>query len=588
MDIANHIAAQAENERRARWTALLAEAKNPRLDASRAEPAPELTPWENLLPPVPMPKPEVRELYEFIEKNEVGDAELFQRFHTDKFVRDNSRGMWMAFGGMVWSDDILNTAHAAVMDMATMYVEGGKEIYRYYAEKKADIDVKIFETEKKITMLEVGDDDDGDEKRKLRKELSELKEESSRLGKKGMRGKKLMDERARGLRSKRRSASVLDVSAIAGASLGRTGKEFDQQPTLLAFANGVVDLETGRLLRSSPELYLTKASKYPYPGYHCSSPWWDEHLRKIFCGNEELIDYFETVIGYSATGLQVNKDIWCALGPQADNGKSVTFNAIKEVLGEVCTTIKLDVLLEERFRSKGPDPDLMVLDGIRMGIASEANSQVKFSMERIKAITGGDDVRARAMYADSKIISSRVKLFLHTNDIPSISGYDPGFMLRLRIIPFLARFVRDPNEVNLEKHCYPALGKYDVERELRAAYPAIAAWVVRCARKFMLNMNYATPAVVLENTRAYFEEEDNLGKFIEAACACGPNLSCGSAKLWKAFSKWCVDELGISEKHVISNKRMSAELIKRGYDRVRTRPTTIFGGIEPLPEWAKD
>lgn len=583
MDLRKTIQSQVEAERQARWEAIIAEGRNPRLDASRSAPASDLTPWENFIPAPAAILPDQSEMTEYIQKNEVGDAALFQRMHGERFCLDHSRESWLQFSGVIWEDDILRQSHGAVTALADLYDAMSKQIYRYYADKKADVDVKIFDLEREMTRL-VESDADAEAKRKVKNQIETLKDDSALLAKKGQGAKKQYDQRASGLRAKNRSLNVLSMSAIGAGSLGRTGQEFDQHPNLLAFANGVVDLETGRLLRASPGLYLTKASKIEYPGYHAYSAWWDEHLRKIFCGNEVLLDYFETCIGYSATGLQTNKDIWVALGPQADNGKSVTFNAIKYAMGNVATTIKLDVLLEEKNRSKGPDPDLMVLDGIRMGLASEATAGVKFSMERIKAITGGDDVRARAMYADSKIIQTKVKLWLHTNEVPQISGYDPGFMLRLRILPFLARFVRHPADVNLDKHCYPAIGKFEVERELRAAYPAIAAWIVRCARKFMLNMNYSTPPIVLDKTKEYFEEQDIVGEFIASRCQIGSGFQCGSAQIHKSFAAWCKEAQGMSDKQIWSNKRLSGELKKRGYQPVRIRPTTIFGGIQPIAD----
>lgn len=581
MTLQKVIQQQVEAERQARWEAEIADGRHPRLDTSRSGPASALTPWENLIPAPAVAQPDSKELSAYLEKNEVGDAELFQRMHREEFCLDHSRDMWLTFSGVVWKDDVLRQSHRAVAELADLYDAMGKQAYRYYSDKKVDVDVQIHDLEREMVRL-VESDAETETKRKVKNDIETLKDEAAALAKKASAAKKKYDQRAMGLRAKNRSLNVLSMSAIGAGSMGRTGQEFDQHPNLLAFANGVVDLETGRLLRASPGLYLTKISKIEYPGYHAYSAWWDNHLRKIFCGNEVLLDYFETCIGYSATGLQVNKDIWVALGPQADNGKSVTFNAIKLAMGDVATTIKLDVLLEEKNRSKGPDPDLMVLDGIRMGLASEATSGVKFSMERIKAITGGDDVRARAMYADSKIIQTIVKLWLHTNEVPQISGYDPGFMLRLRIIPFLARFVRKAEDVNLAAHCYPALGRFEVERELRAAYPAIAAWIVRCARKFMLNMNYSTPAIVLDKTKEYFEEQDTLGEFIAARCQTGTGCKCGSAQLHKAFAEWCKDTQGMSEKQIWSNKRLSGELKKRGYVPVHTRPTTVFGGIQPV------
>lgn len=298
------------------------------------------------------------------------------------------------------------------------------------------------------------------------------------------------------------------------------------------------------------------------------------------------MDYFEHVIGYSITGLQVNKDFWCALGPRANNGKSVTFNTIKEAVGSVATTIKLDVLLEKDRRGSGPDPDLMVLDGMRLGLASEASDKARFSMEAIKAITGGDDIRARAMYADSKIISSKIKLWLHTNKVPSISGFDPGFMLRLRLVPFLATFTDDPSQVDPAQHIYQALNKVQVDRMLAENMPGILSWLVRCARKFLRHMDYHTPAKVRESTDAYFSELDIIGQFLESACEFAPQYEVHGGTLYAIFKQWCLDELKMSEKQVMGHRSFSQDLRNREKMTVkRLRPSIIWGGIKPNMDW---
>ena len=52
-------------------------------------------------------------------------------------------------------------------------------------------------------------------------------------------------------------------------------------------------------------------------------------------------------IGASINGLLVNKDCYVALGPLANNGKSVTFNTILKAFGNYGDTIAVSVLLEK-------------------------------------------------------------------------------------------------------------------------------------------------------------------------------------------------------------------------------------------------
>lgn len=580
-----YLAVQVEAERYAAWCEAIPH--NSRLDADRQGPAPILEPWANFKQEdkAEAAKPSAKEIFQAIDRNEAGDAELFQRLHGHEYLYDHGLGMWRAFGGVLWEDDRLKEAQRAVVSMADLYELTGIERKRYWDEKAAAKKVELKAAEDACNTAKQ-DNADVETLDSLKGKKDALEAEYNSLRRKGSEAKKLTGDRARALRGVRRSGDVLKMASLGKYSLGRTGEEFDQHPTLLAVGNGVVDLETGRLLRPDPRLYLTMGSKYPYQGLHCHSAWWDDHLRKVFCGDEEMVDYFENVIGYSITGLQVNKDFWCALGPRANNGKSVTFNTIKEAVGSVATTIKLDVLLEKDRRGSGPDPDLMVLDGMRLGLASEASDKARFSMEAIKAITGGDDIRARAMYADSKIISSKIKLWLHTNKVPSISGFDPGFMLRLRLVPFLATFTDDPAQVDPAQHVYQALNKVQVDRLLAENMTGILSWLVRCARKFLRHMDYHTPAKVRESTDAYFSELDIIGQFLESACEFAPQYEVHGGTLYSIFKQWCVDELKMSEKQIMGHRSFSQDLRNREKMTVkRLRPSIIWGGIRPNADW---
>lgn len=587
-DIVGTIQREIAQERQGRWTCALSEGKSPRLNPECAAPAEDHCLWQHLLHSAAAPQEPTREdMAAALERNELGDAELFQRQHEGQYVFDHSCGTWLSFGGVVWEDDVLRCAARDVMELAELYDDFGRRGYAYYAELRAGIEVEIADMTRRMTELETEADSEDlkIDKKRLKMQLADMEAQSATLLRKANAIKKSYEGRATLLRAMKRTEQVLKTAVAGKEGMGRTGKEFDQQPTLLACANGVIDLESGRLLRSAPGLYLTKASQYAYHGLHYENAWWEDHLRKVFCGNEDLLDYFEHCIGYSATGLRVNKDIYVGMGPHGDNGKSITFNAIKRVLGDMATTIKVDVLLEEKHRSRGPDPDLMVLDRLRMGVASEAPASCKFSMDRIKGITGDDDVRARGMYADSKIIESFVKLWLHTNDVPRVVGYDPAFMKRMRILPFMAQFV-PASLADDAAHKYALRGKHEIDRELREAYPAILAWVVRCSRKFFLNMNFTAPSIVLQNTAKYFEDNDLVGKFIKCCCDTGDTCECQSKPLWKAFECWCVEEMGINQKSVISNIMLTKELEKRDiFRRIQMNPYVIWGGLKPNSHW---
>lgn len=582
----NEIRAQVEEERRLVWRLCLERDKGAvkRFDHKRDEPPAGPALWEGLAPPPPPARPSIAELTLACSRNELGDAEIFQRMHAGRFAYDYPAKTWMQYNNVVWVEDVKRNANRSVMDTAELYELAAVETQEVLDEAIAKRDAEVYDLEQKKELAEASGDKNGG--KEIDAEIKRTRGEHGKLIGPLEKKKATLRGRASALRSDKRAVKVLKVSAEGERSLALSGREWDKHPLLFACSNGVVDMETGRLLKPKHTLYLRKCSPYPFIGLHEWHPFWDDHLRKVFCGNEVLIEYFEHCIGYSATGLQYNKDFWCAFGPHADNGKSATFNAILKAMGDHAGTLKVETLLDERNKSSGPDPDLMVVDGLRMGIASEAGDKARFSMERIKAITGGDEVRARGMYADSQIIESSIKLWLHTNSIPRMAGYDPGFLLRLRIIPFLAKFVRGTERPNPDDHRYPAMNQTVFRARIEQAMPYVLSWIMRCAYRFLRSPNYVTPEIVLQYTKDYVNEEDMIGQFIQQCCYVGDKEKSQSKELYKAFVRYMKDEMGMPEKKIISQNALGRDLQKReGIARIQTNPTSVYQGLRPYAEW---
>ena len=567
---------QVDAERHLAWSEALDKDRAGLFDHERPHPPSPVALWEALRRREAEAKPpESADIRKCLDRNELGDAELL-RLLTDDYRYDHARRQWLRWDGSLWAEDTTRSVQAVIMhDVASAYEREADRAAAQYAGK-------ALELQPRIDALSA--DGDGDED--ARRQLSELRAEQSSLRKRAERVRKAFGDRARALRGERRSASVCKVAALGQGSWGMAGDEFDRHPQLLPFRNGVLDLETGRLHRAERGWYLTKGSPWDVPGLNVSDAWWEDHLRKVFCGDEELQDYFERAVGYSCTGLLVNKDLYCALGPLADNGKSVTFNTIARAMGSYCDTISVEVLLEKKKDGGGPDPELMVLDGLRMGVASEASEQARFSTDRLKAITGGDAIRARGLYASSQIIRSTVKLWLHTNDVPQMSGFDPGFHKRLRILPFNAQFV-PAALADVSRHKYPALNKHEVEALQAASWPGVVSWLARCGRKFFADMNFRAPDCVLQTSSTYFEEQDVIGMFLKSCCVVGEDVSrIPTGRLYAAFKAWCAAEANIPEKQIISNKRFSRELQKRPPITVIHRaPSIVWGRLRLNEAW---
>lgn len=571
--LAEHIRHEIEDERKAIWRLTLEKDKGRTLDPDHLLPPDTPALWTAERPkPQARPRPTLHEMHQYCSRNQLGDAELLQLCCNDSMIFDHKRARWLTYDGIRWVEHEVGDSLKEAMTIADLYEGAAAE---QLAKRGEDI-AQAREAER-CKWLESPDSEEA-KRAEYEAELRAKKSNSEKI--------KTLRDRARSIRDAGRAKKVLEIASSGVGSLGVSGKTWDQYPTLMACANGVIDLTTGGLTPASPDMMLRKTSPYPYLGLHLHSTFWEDHLRKVFCGDAALIDYFERVIGYAATGLISHKELYCAYGPTSNNGKSQTFNAIAEAMGQYAGTFKVTVLLEDGQKTAGPDPDFLVLDGLRMAITSEPKRGAKFSAEMLKAVTGDDIIRARGLYSDPIEFKAICKLFLHTNFIPQLRSADRAFERRLRVIPFEAMFTMNPDEEDPARHIYAGLPADVLKRNMAESGPAVLSWIVRCARRFLRDRDLTPPPIVQQWTKEYAEEQDLVGEFIAFCCHTGDSLRVQAKDMYAAFTKFCQQEKSIPDNRIMSLRAFGDDMKQRF--KKHSSNKVFYLGVAPRPEWMPD
>jgi putative DNA primase/helicase len=480
-------------------------------------------------------------------RNQKGDAELFVKLATGKFiydkrhVEDAGKGTWYEFTGNYWEPDVNGNVEA--------YVDRVAERYSQLSFKR--------EADAKTALA--GND----------------KEEANRL--KAMAQK--FRDRAFSLRSMARIKNVLRLAHSGTQSLSMS-EEWDNHSTLFPVANGVVDLKTGKLIDGHPDQYMRNHSDVEYHGLNVPAPTWDDLEQKVFCGNEPLIDYFRrAIVGTCALGYSY-KDLYIAYGPGGDNGKSVLFDTLTGVLGGFATTFPVETLLDSgQIKNAGSaSPEMLKFYGKRCASTSEAEQKHRFSMAKVKQIcSGGDRVSARELYA-KKDVEFRIThtTIVHTNFLPKAAGNDKAFYRRAKILRFGAQFVPPGGSTPIDpgKHIYEAMVRDKLESLLRAEAPGILAYIVRQAMKFIKNPDLTAPECVLKEGVDYQEDQDLAGRFLSSCCTVSPEAKTQMKDIYAAFVKYCIDVEGTERKRVNSQIWLSREM--------RSKPEIVLQQKKPV------
>ncbi|MEG6505881.1 DNA primase family protein [Nitratidesulfovibrio sp. 1201_IL3209] len=552
-------------------------------DPGHTDAPPLLEPWAAMHPErLPVERPDLFTMHEKRKRNQLGDAELFRLRAEGLFMYDWSRGKegkgeWMQYDGICWKPDEQHDVmgeDVGVMAVADWYDSA-------VSEQIAEGQDKIIKACARV--LEKMQAENADEEAITRAQESEtrlLRKYNSTLV-------DALERRASGMRTRSRASEVLAVAANGCRALSTTGKEWDVNPMVLACPNGIVDLETGRLMRARPSQMITRRAAFEYRGLSTCTARWEAHLHKVLCGDLALIDYFGRVMGYSATGLMDKKEMYCLWGPTADNAKSATMAAITATLGEYARSVKVNVLLEDGQKGSGPNPELLALNGPRLAVASEPKRSASFALEMIKAITGGDEINERGLYADALPFKPRCKLCMHTNFIPNIKDADRAFQKRLRVLPFKAQFVTDGALVDESRYIYKAVPGL-LAKSMDQYGPEILAWLVRHARQYLRDQDLTPPRVVAELTKDVIEDQDLIGEFVGFCCEVGEDRKEQAKNLHRAFRNWCIKEKDMQEKHVMNHKAFGSLMLQRPeFERRKTNGVYWYHGLCPRDQWLK-
>lgn len=295
-------------------------------------------------------------------------------------------------------------------------------------------------------------------------------------------------------------------------------KDLDKNPMLLNVANGVIDLETGKLMPAAPELLLSKQSPAVYnPNYR--SPDFDNFMIQIL-PDERTRAAVLRFLGYCLTG-DVREEKALFIHGGGGNGKGVLMRSIMKVLADYAVPMNIDALLQHRNEKDGdsPTPEFAKLEGIRMAFANEIPQGKNLDAAHFKDLSGGDSIAIRRLHQESSVIENPThKLILCGQHLPDLrDSKDIGLQRRLLIAKFTETFTG--------KKCDPNL-KYRLTEP--DALTGILTVLVNECLAWQRDGLIISEAMTAEK-KAYLESNDFITDFIAEFCERGDDKSIARA-----------------------------------------------------------
>jgi len=317
-------------------------------------------------------------------------------------------------------------------------------------------------------------------------------------------------------------------------------EDFDADPFLFGVANGVVDLRTGEFRSARPSDLVRRTSSVEWQGIEAPCPRWEAFVEEIVGEDKDVATFLERVFGYAITGLS-SEPLFVVLNGEGRNGKTVMVETLGKVCGDYMAPIPAELLLDQgqsRDADK-PTPTIMSLNGLRVAYATESDENRRFSIARVKWLSGDDRLTGRYMWdRDPTSFYPTHTLFLLTNHRPHAAAHEYAFWDRLRLVEFPYKYVDNPKEDH-ERKRDKNLGKHFEEHEM----PGILAWLVRGCLAWQRD-GIAPPKTVLAATEEYQREEDHLQDFVEECLLTAPDSRVSATDIYDLYTRWYVKNRG--------------------------------------------
>lgn len=368
---------------------------------------------------------------------------------------------------------------------------------------------------------------------------------------------------------KRRDMKYI-TSALQAAKpmLLRDIKDFDSQEFLLNTPAATYDLQTGTSSEHSADDLITKVTAVSPSEENMDI--WLEAVNSFFCGDSELIEYVQQIVGLAAIGKVYMEALIISYG-EGRNGKSTFWNTIARVLGSYSGSISADALTVGCKRNV--KPEMAELKGKRLVIAAELEEGMRLNTSVVKQLCSTDEVSAEKKYRDPFRYTPTHTLVLYTNHLPRVGANDEGTWRRLIVIPFNAKIEGNSDIKNYADYLAEKAGG------------AVLSWIIDGARKVIeCNFKLKIPQCVSEAISHYRENNDWLSMFIEDCCEVDPSYTQKSGELYQEYREYCAR----TGEYTRSTTDFYTGLDTAGFEKRKSKTGVMVYGIRLKSDFIAD
>jgi len=287
-------------------------------------------------------------------------------------------------------------------------------------------------------------------------------------------------------------------------------KEVIDPSKIVAFRNGLLDVETGKLMPLNSDIFLTSTLPFDYdPKARCDL--WDGTTLDWFNAQEDCQMLLQEWFGYNCIASNFMQQMLMLHGVRS-SGKSTTLDVLQVLLGR-------DRVAPFDFASLGSQSRFNkgVLIGKYAALLSEdkalSPAEAQSILSGLKRIIGNDTVLIERKYKDPVPIKLFCRFTCASNDLPRFSDDSKAFRRRFNLLYYPNDYFLTPGK--LDRRLFDKL-----KREL----PGIANWALIGLRRLLKNGQFTAPESSAEHMQDFIELSSPIAEMVREYCELGKRL----------------------------------------------------------------
>lgn len=254
---------------------------------------------------------------------------------------------------------------------------------------------------------------------------------------------------------------------------------------------------------------------------------WAAFLTSAMHGGADLVQYLQEAVGYSLTGHTSEECLWYIWGPSR-SGKGTFTETLLALLGRPLGVETDFATFTAKREGDTQNFDLAPLRPARFIVASESNRYAALNVAKLKALTGGNYVRAAYKHRDLFTFRPSFKVWLVSNEQVNADVDDDAVWYRLKVVEFPNGHAGDEDKT--------------LKRRMKSAenLRAVLRWAVEGAQRWYASGGgLVHPAAVQSATARHREELDYVGAWLDECAEPRPGEWTSNDRAYKSYDHWC-------------------------------------------------